>query len=317
MKILLITTRKNLNPGDQFIRIGIERMIREICSDAEFIRVSKEDEEIGVPKPFDRAILCGMPLWWDNPVSKCQEIGWWGPIFRGWVSEDPRKFLVLGAGSVTGNHDFDSVRFLAAVEETISRSFAVVTRNQVIDHPKIISSICPAAFAADWREQRDDTALCNLMPDGAHDSHLFPEEAALWRSTIFQRADALRKSGFTFIAHSPDEKALALELGWPESDIRFFDTPEEYIDLYSRCRMYVGNRLHPAVVVGATGGLASVVGYDSRLEMVKPFTPRVFKPSDLGKTIDFPWYYRACDSVRWMVAREKARQQEILLKFLS
>jgi hypothetical protein len=106
MKILLITTGGNKNPGDQFIRLGVESLIRSVCPPGalphELVRIDKESDEIGIEQPFDRAILCGMPLWWNNEVSVSQEIGWWGPIMDGWVSVEKRKFLVLGAGPVVG-----------------------------------------------------------------------------------------------------------------------------------------------------------------------------------------------------------------------
>ncbi len=53
MKILLVTTGGNKNPGDQFIRLGVESLIREVWPVDKpaptLIRVDKESDEIGVP----------------------------------------------------------------------------------------------------------------------------------------------------------------------------------------------------------------------------------------------------------------------------
>ena len=316
MKILLITTGGNKNPGDQFIRIGIERLVRSLQTDVEFVRIDKESEEIATPTEFDKAILCGMPLWWDNPTSNSADIGWWGPLMRGWISERKENFLILGAGSVMGNHPVDMARYIAAIQESIDRAYAVVTRQPVLDHPHLIASICPAAFAATWNTRRS-RMVCNLMPAGAHDDHLFSQEAAAWRQRLPDVAEHLQMGGFEFCAHSPDEVELAQRLGWPQDGIHFFDTPEEYLELYDNTRIYAGNRLHGAVVVAAGGGLAAVQGYDSRMKMVEPFTPRVFFPSEFFPQNPIPMVTSFPDHIRTLVEREWRRQQNIVDSFLS
>lgn len=313
MRILLITTGGNLNPGDQFIRLGVERLVRSVRPDVEFIRVDKESEDIAAPVEFDKAILCGMPLWWDNPVSQCREIGWWGPLMRGWISEKKENFLILGAGSVTGQHEFNASRFLSAVEESIERAFVVVTRQPVIDHPKLISSVCPAAFSVDWHPDGRFRRVCNLMPAGAHDAHLNPVEAQNWMDRLPDVAERLRSDGFEFCAHSPDEVELAKSLGWEHP--LFFDTPEEYLHLYNHTAYYAGNRLHAAVVVAAGGGLAAVQGYDSRMEMVKPFTPRVFFPTEISEP-SISVVYSTPDHLQTLLAREWRRQRRVVESFL-
>lgn len=315
MKILLITTRDNTNPGDQFIRLGVQKLVQHVQPDVEFVRISKEDDEIGHPIEFDKAILCGMPLWWDNPVSHSQSIGWWGPLMRGWVSERKKDFLILGAGSVMGQHEVNMSRYISAIEESVARSYAVVTRQPVLDHPQLISSICPAAFAATWNENRT-RYVCNLMPAGAHDRHFNPEEADLWEQRLPEVAGHLKKAHFEFCAHNEEEKQLAQQLGWLDQHIHFFDTPEEYLEFYKNVRVYAGNRMHGAVVVAAGGGIASVQGYDSRMEMVKRFTPRVFLPSESFK-MSLPVVTSVPLENRTLVAREFIRQAEIVRNFLN
>ena len=108
---------------------------------------------------------------------------------------------------------------------------------------------------------------------------------------------------------------MAQELGWPEASIHQFATPEEYMDLYNDTRVYSGNRMHGALVVAAGGGLAGVQGYDSRMEMVRQFTPRVFFPSDitLGNPIPVAPYYQ---DNRTLIEREKRVQLRVLNAFL-
>lgn len=286
MKILLITTGGNKNPGDQFIRIGVEEIIRAVWPadrrPPEIVRVDKESDEIGVEQEFDRAILCGMPLWWNNRVSRSQDIGWWGPLMRGWVSEDPRKFLILGAGPVVGSDGIlDPAEFRDAIEETISRAWAVTTRQFLprllpMDRPMPIESVCPACFAAKHSEHRW-RRLVNLMPDGAHDAHFDEAAAAEWRRRLPDIAVSLRDD-FEFVAHSADEAQLAEALGWEHARIHFPATPEGLLKLYAETKTFFGNRLHGAMVAAASGGVSCTVGYDSRLEMLAPFTPNRWSP---------------------------------------
>jgi hypothetical protein len=286
MKILLITTGQNKNPGDQFIRLGVEQVIRAVWPAGqlppELIRVDKESDDIGAEREFDRAILCGMPLWWNNRVSKSQDIGWWGPLVRGWISAERRKFLVLGAGPVVGSEGIlDSVEFRDAVEETCERAWAVTTRQFLphllpMDCPMPQESICPAAFAvqhADHRWRR----LVNLMPDGAHDSHFDEAAAAEWRRRLPDIAASLQGS-FDFVAHRPDEVALAQVLGWTSDRIHYCQTPEALLRLYAETKTFFGNRLHGAMAAAVSGAVSCAVGYDSRLEMLAPFTPNRWGP---------------------------------------
>ena len=324
MKILLVTTGKNNNPGDQFIRLGVQSLVSSVCPEAVFERINKEDhEDITRERPFDKIILCGMPLWWDNSVSFSADIHWWEPLMRGWLSERKKDFLILGAGSVVGQHPFNAARFGAAVDECVERAFAVVTRNHVMDHPGLINSICPAAFSTfDLNVPADrQLKVCNLMPSGAHDAHLNEAEAATWRQKVLpELATALLSKGFLFCAHDQVEYYMARSLGW--ADPRLFDTPEEYIAFYRRAKLYVGNRLHAGVVVAASGGAASVVGYDSRIEMVRPFTRSIFKPSEISSEIGIDDLVSGLNVVGRqadpsLLKHHRSLQQGVLRQFLS
>ena len=126
MKYLLITTTENRNTGDELIRIGVQNLIREIDRNPEFILIDKEkDDWVSNPIEFDKAILCGMPLFWNNEVSTSQTIGWWQPIMRGWISERKKDFLILGVGNAVGDKIDDLLMYGAAIQEAVSRAYAV------------------------------------------------------------------------------------------------------------------------------------------------------------------------------------------------
>lgn len=273
MKWLLITTRGNLNPGDQFIRLGVMAVIEAVDPAPEYILISKESpDQYETPVEFDRCVLCGMPLWWSSEVGDCQDIYWWEPLLNGWPSARRRDFLVLGAGSATGLVLKHPERFAEAVQWVIDRAYGVTTRNIVMDHPGLIRSICPSAFAAYFGEKKT-VKLCNLMPNGAHDAHFNEHEAALWRTMIPEVSKTLQGLGYVFCAHSVEEHFMATqELGWPEDRVFFAPTTDEYVELYATCSHYWGNRLHGALMAAASGGIAIAVGYDSRMRMLDRFS---------------------------------------------
>lgn len=323
MRILLITTGQNNNPGDQFIRLGVETLIRSVWPHGrpapELIRIDKESDEISQPQPFDRAIVCGMPLWWNNDVSKSQEIGWWGPVFRGWLAEDRRKLLVLGAGPVSGKAGFkDESALRDAITESRDRAWAVTTRQPLpFPVPGVLESLCPAAFAAQYCEA-PTRRLCNLMPAGAHDEHFDPEAAAEWKRRLPDVAQALQEGWFDFIAHSPDEYKLAYKLGWPADRILFPTTPEQYLKVYAETKVFFGNRLHGAMAVATSGGTAVAVGYDSRMEMLRPFTPHTWGPFGVPTRNLVPMLEGLTPQLnRPRLSHEYVRCRDIVAKFLS
>lgn len=269
MKYLLITTTENRNTGDELIRIGVQNLIREIDHSLEFILIDKEkDDWVNNPIEFDKVILCGMPLFWNNEVSTSQTIGWWHPIMRGWISERKKDFLILGVGNAVGSMIDDLLMYGAAIQEAVSRAYAVTVRNFVGTHPELISSVCPSVFAVTERLPRK-YRLCNFMPDGAHDKHFNPREAEEWHKVEKLLSDYCRENDFYFISHSPKNNSYERpeRLGWNEDRIFQFDTAEEYLNIYAQASCYFGNRLHGAVVTASLGRQAIGIGYDSRTGM--------------------------------------------------
>src|SRR5882672_4191601 len=103
MKWLLITTL-GTNPGDEFARFGVQRLIRDVDSEPKFFLVNKESPTINQPVEFDRAVICGMPLIWSFPWPESRSparcVPWWQSLMRGWISRDPRKLCGIGVGDV-------------------------------------------------------------------------------------------------------------------------------------------------------------------------------------------------------------------------
>lgn len=318
MRWLLITTGGNRNPGDQFIRIGVQNLIRAVDPEATFDRLDKEDEnDYQNVRPFDRAVLCGMPLFWDNKASRCREVHWWKPIFRGWISKDPRKLLCLGVGTAIGDNIIDPHELVNAAEEVISRSFAVTTRDTVVAHPELIASVCPAAFAIDRSNIFQSYRLFNAMPNGAHDAHFNEAEARVWRERVPELSKQAMEQGFHFISHAMNVNDFAYTLGWPKERVLFFETPEEYLDIYGRTELYYGNRLHGALVAAVAGARVFPVGYDSRVRMLDRFVPASYRPNSAPSVLEAMNHSWPTYDTTYMLDVERSRLHSLLRQFAS
>lgn len=279
MKWLLITTL-GTNPGDEFARIGVQNLIRAVDPSPEFDLLNKENPAHYIARPFDRAIICGMPLWWSTKEQDNYDVWWWDRIFESWISQDRRKFMVLGAGHVYVDKIHNFAKYTASIDYVTRKSWAVTVREPILDDPRIVDSICPSAFAIATSNGSQRLPLCNLMVNSGH----FPHDdfqADAWNSVEEQAVNLLHRNHYRFVAHTDDEHRLAHELGWDDDSIFRFDTPEEYLKLYARAWRYFGHRLHGAAVCAAVGIPTWGIAYDSRVKMVERLGGHAGKPSEI------------------------------------
>lgn len=284
MKWLLITTL-GTNPGDEFARIGVQNLIRVVDPSPEFDLLNKENPNHYFPREFDRAVLCGMPLWWSTHEQDNYDIWWWDKIFESWISADRRKFMVLGAGHVYVNKIHNFAKYSASIDYVTRKAWAVTVREPVMCHPGIVDSVCPSAFAVKSRSLTRRLPLCNLMVDSGHFPHDSFEKVA-WLAKEPDIVEALHKYRYRFVAHNDAEQKLAHWLGWNDSTIFQFTTPEEYLELYSCASSYFGHRLHGAAVCAAMKIPTWGVAYDSRVKMVQRLGGHACRPSEIGSITD-------------------------------
>lgn len=276
MNWLLVTTAQRspdklgTNPGDEFARLGIELLIREVDPDATFELLDKENTaDWNKEHTFDRAVICGMPMFWSNAAQTCSDIWWWDYLWNSYVTGCKRNTLCLGVGHVLVNELADFTKYGAALAQVDKRSWEVVVREPVCHAPAHwVQSICPSAYCMRVRPHAHTRRLCNLMSGGGHFGYLTPE-GELWEKRVRAISDVLRDADFTFVAHTWQERDHATTLGWPPERVRLFNSAAEYLDLYAKAECYFGNRLHAAAVCAATSASVWAVTHDSRLGMVR------------------------------------------------
>ncbi|MFC1794245.1 glycosyltransferase, partial [Planctomycetota bacterium] len=319
MRWLLITTIGR-NPGDEWIRIGIQNVIREVDPESEYILLDKESPSNRKTQvEFDKCIWCGMPVFWSQGNNHNWNMAWWKELILGWASERKNDFMVLGAGSFfPWSRELETVsdrqRLIQSAEEILQRSFCVTARDEIV--PRVTQRpippiVCPAIFSIlDYRKSHE-LKLANIMLNGAHYTSFGPQEASIWNEKKHTISDILRNNGFVFVAHSLAEYQFAQRLGWKKI-IPYNGDPFGLLEYYGRCGKYFGNRVHGAIVARGNDAETWNVGYDSRQEAVRLSGARVSRPSELDINEIEDWAARDIEPVPFDMKSNFEKHMEIV-----
>lgn len=291
MKWLLISNTENANPGDEWIRIGVQRLIRDVDPHPEFIIRNKELIEDQEPEvEFDKAVWCGSPLFWSHSGQGCWENHWWLKWVNGWLFKEKNKVLILAVGDVVGKTLHDEVQYYTSIRFVKEKCWELWTRNPVSRDKEIQVCCCPSVFALNGFSGTQSKRLCNLMPDGAHDSIMDEKEASIWKEKVGRFSGFLMGLDFEFVSHALFEEEFAQSLGWPNNRLhRRPKVAEDYFPIYSKASMFIGNRIHGAMLTVGAGGKALAIGYDSRLGMASYVGASVMRPSELSESAVLKW----------------------------
>lgn len=286
MKWLLVT-RINDNPGDAFVCLGVERLVREVDPNATIRKLCAESDAIGFPVEFDRAVWCGGPVLWSNETSHCWNIGWWRFAVEGWLSERPERLMWWAVGTyipLSQTKPDKWCRLRRAARQMDDRSFGIYARDRHVcdrlgyDVPVVW---CPSVFAARDHRSGQTRRLASLMRDGSHYRHMDPAQADAWAGKVARVRDILVGAGFTFVCHNGDDYRYAKSLGINRLVLDGRD-PRATLDVYGTASKYFGCRIHGGVVSRANDADAWCIGYDTRRDMIDRLGGRYSTPEELG-----------------------------------
>lgn len=276
------------NPGDEWARMGVEAIIQEADPKHEFKYLRRDEgKDLESPIETDYIVVCSMPGIWSNMQGGRENSNrfhhsWqW---YRRWLSEG-RKILFAGVGSCmnldVAIHDRD--HYLAEVRLFMNRC-SHYSRDSVasilIDGDTTLP--CPSIFARHRQGVLPNPfrKLCNLMPSGAHEARLDKKENESWQSIKKDLSRQLMHVGFVFVAHDPAEVNHAKELGWPSGLVIQGDA-KELLEIYATASVYVGNRVHGAIVARSFGAPALCIGYDTRIYAASRAGAFIINPSQV------------------------------------
>lgn len=321
----LVISTIGKNPGDEFIRIGVENIIKMVDNSASGRVLDKETQSINKHIPFDKCIWAGMPVFWSLHNNSSWGVPWWNIMTRGWVSNNKNNFCVLGAGSFQDWTDINRGLHKEKMnnEATLlrERSHIVTVRDPVacnttgVDFDTIV---CPAILSTLNMDKTNSIKGCNLMPNGAHYSAFNDNEANIWRNKIKHISRSLLDNNYTFFAHNENEFNYATELGWKDKQIiRYNGNPYDMLAHYRNVDKFFGNRVHGCIVSRGAGADVMSCGYDTRQEAVRLSGARVFLPSEIDISLFEKWVKDEPIVKKFNTTSTIDRYSEILKNFME
>lgn len=320
MRWLLVTALHD-NPGDAFARVGVETLIHAVDPECNFLYIDKETQAMNEEIEFDRAVLCGMPLFWCHENHRCWHMGWWNSILNQFLGRDKRKLLIAGAGSFAPCREpFTSDKELLNqyAKKFVAKTWKTYARDQIV---REITGLelevfpCPSVFAVD-RTIPKFRKLCNFMPDGAHYRHYGPEEATIWNKIRYPLLAKFRTEDWCFVAHNDREFKFARDNGFARNRILTDSKDPRYLlRIYSECDKYFGNRVHGAIVAAAAGADSVLCGYDSRLWAASIVGVKTLVPSVINNSKLDPWIKGDAKPAEFNREEEWNKQLKIFKEF--
>ena len=309
MKIGLITTL-DTNIGDDFIRLGIQRVLRAAFPGPEprWILLNKHRPETIWPpghpcrhlpawaprwrRAARRAwgsrfhgcagiVQCGAPVIW----KRCARCEWNGPVWQDVVGELHRRVPVLNLaiGSayslsavpdrVEDPADRDYLRSILGYCRLTTARDKLAQRLAAELGTEIPLIPCSAGLAFDAPESDEarDIAFVNYMPKAGHYDFSGDVDEVAWDRTLGEvLARMSRTFRVVFLCHDRREELLAAER-FPGYERRRPQTPAEYAALARQAALGLFNRLHGAVALAGMGVPSVAVGNDTRLWMVAEY----------------------------------------------
>jgi len=288
MKWLLLTGFDN--PGDEWARMGVVKLIRAVDKKAELFPVDKLCHYLDDTTDCDRIVFCGQPFVWAHSSHNTTMAPWWHGLST-WMLESGK--LILGGYGIFLNHDNEGKPIVVGGDDVLNPIRSVVEKcraaycrnplaKDLLSHSAVVQP-CPSIFAGSHLTNVRNIKLCNFMDGGGHYRHKDESRAAQWDAIEYRIAMILQKAGFVFAAHVPCERSLAMDrFGWDENQIITYDnSPEDFLNHYSRCVAYFGNRVHGAIVSRSFGADSWLVGLDTRMRAAELVGAKVSFPGEI------------------------------------
>lgn len=314
MKTGLITTL-NTNIGDDFIRMGIQRILQSLNPKdrIEWVPINKHKPEtvwprlhpkrrhLSLPTPFnnlvghtlknrfescDLIVQCGAPVVW-NGCSQCE---WNGPLWQDVIAPLSSSVPVinLAAGSAyplsvqSEQLEGDDLKYIQSI---LGYCRLTTARDRLAQRlmqsagtpvPLIPCSACLALDPLDGEIASRRTIAVNYMPKAGHFDFLNELDEHDWARTFRSVLTALKNQyHVVFLCHNASEYQQAKAL-FPDFPAILPRSRRAYNRFASGVRFGVFNRLHAAVAFAGIGIPSVVVGNDTRTLMVEEFGLDVF-----------------------------------------
>ncbi len=237
----------------------------------------------------DLVVFAGTPFIWRGDVRlfrfTCANAEWvsatWGRLFQE-LKDKPVMNLAAGTFIHLGQLDaiFADSTVTGFLKKAVGRCILTTARDEetrdVLARLGFAIDLIPcssilAAQGAGLIAQSPEYVVINLMreagtvPRGQHG------DSSKWKETITSVVPEIEKrSPILFVSHSQADDDVVAE--WFPQHRRFFSKdPIELLDVYSKARYGLCNRVHSGGAIASFARPVIVVGGDSRINLIKQF----------------------------------------------
>lgn len=239
----------------------------------------------------DAIIQCGAPIFWKGCSQRNSwQAHLWNKVLNRYRGEKPILNLAGGSSFAYLPETFDEIPTAADakyIEYTLDLSTKTTVRDKLA---KEITKKCGreaplipcSAFLSSLKysgfpQQKDDYIIINYMEIGGHYTYGMKLNVEKWKNELCMTIRKLANDGhrIVFVCHNEAERNSAQSLGM-DFEILFPSTREGYMQIVSRAKVGICNRMHCAVVLASFGVPAIAVGNDTRIFMAEQLELPIF-----------------------------------------
>lgn len=251
-KNILFNTTRQWNPGDQFIMLGIMRILKHL--DFNPIIYNRHPSVWGTGKDnsfkpgkhtlenIDYYIHAGTPEWTDQKLK---------PLFDEILERDiPHSFIGVGGSGQEALKTFDSLKALLKTSELVTArdqsAFETLKQLGGIKLP------CPGFLCGNLPEKpktKLDFVGLVFMTCETNPNSISPR---LHLDLIEGYKEVIKKHNAIIICHYIDE-AIEARTHFPDTPIFYSYDAKDFADFYSRCDLVISPRLHGCLLAAGLG----------------------------------------------------------------
>lgn len=231
----------------------------------------------------DVVIQSGAPFYWCHDESHCADNEWYKPLIIKRYSKikDRVPLINLAVGSCQKYHVLDSqLMFCPKCIDYIKHMFSLSNVTTLRDKfaKKILGNIgldapvipCSSIFAIDnlgIKPKEKEYVVFNYMGNGGHFDLGQKLEGQRWGRIFKEFYYSVKdKERHIFVCHSSEEVELVKRLD-AKAEYFYSKTYKDYLEIYSKAKFGILNRIHAAFPLASLGGPSFLVGSDTRARM--------------------------------------------------
>ena len=231
----------------------------------------------------DMLVQSGAPVYWCHDDNHCSQNEWFEPLVRRryYRVRDRVPFLNLAAGSAqrygsTGEEVRECARDLEYIREIHAAANVTTVRDPLAqnilrfagqDAPVIPCASIFGRHRLRIEPKRPEYVALNFMDNGGHYTLGQAIDSSKWLQTFREFYSWLSaRERCVFVCHNEAEVRAARSVD-SAAEVFISSRYQDYLEMYSRARLGIMNRVHGAFALASFGRPSFVIGTDSRAEM--------------------------------------------------